>query len=491
MLDPEFIGQMLLKSGFRVWFLYLFRVIEGRKFIEEPLHTQLFQYFQDIYDGKRNRVCINIAPRSAKTTMSIYFVVFTFTNNIKSQIIYTSYSQQLLQEISSKVASILENPVYKALYPQGNITLENESINPIDDFWRDYLMEQTGKNIYSSKLIKTYAGGMCLFTSIGSAITGFGCGLRNSKKFSGLLLLDDPSKPSDIRSQVMREKTVRYFEETLLSRLNNPNTPIAIVMQRLHLEDLSGVLINKYGYEALKIPLLDDKGNCNIPSQYTPERIKELKKNNYMFSAQYMQEPIIAGGQVIKRDWFRYYPVNQQFKYKRILIAADTAMKTNEYNDYSVFIAGGVTDDNHLHILDMIRGKWEAPELEKNAVMFWNRFKRDKLTGLACNGLYIEDRVSGTSLLQRLKSLYGIPVIGVKPDADKLTRVEGVLPYLESGMIYLPENEYYGFVPEFLAEAEAFSRDMSHLHEDQIDAWVYLTREALGKTEVSILDYFM
>lgn len=491
MIDPQFIGQLLLKKGFRVWFKYLFRVIEGRQFIEEPLHTQLFQYFQDIYDGKKSRVCINIAPRSAKTTMSTYFVVYTFTQNPKSQIIYTSYSQQLLHEISAKVAGILEHPVYKALFPQGNISVENEEINPIDDFWREYLFENTGRNIYSAKLIKTYAGGMCLFTSIGSAITGFGAGLRNSKLFSGLLILDDPQKPADIRSQVMREKTVRYFEETLLSRLNNPNTPIAIVMQRLHLEDLSGILISKYNFEALKIPLLDSEGKCQIPSQYTPERIEELKRNNYMFSAQYMQEPIILGGQVIKRDWFRYYPVNQTFKYKRILIAADTAMKTKEYNDYSVFIAGGVTQDNHLHVLDMIRGKWEAPELEKNAVMFWNRFKRDKTTGIACNGLYVEDRVSGTYLIQGLKAKYGIPVIGVKPDADKLTRVEGILTYIESGMVYLPENEYYGFVPTLLSETDGFSRDMSQVHEDCVDAMVYLIQQALGKTEVSLLDYFM
>lgn len=491
MIDPQLIGKMLLKDGFRVFFLYLFKIIEGRPFIEEPLHTKLFQYFQDIYDGKITRATINIAPRSAKTTLSTYFVVFAFTNNPKSQIIYTSYSQQLLADISAKVASILEHPVYKALYPQGDITLEDESINPVDDFWRDYLMENTGRNIYTSKVIKTFAGGICLFTSMGSAITGFGAGLRNSKRFSGFLIMDDPQKPADIRSQLMREKTVRYYEETLLSRLNNPDTPIMAVMQRLHIEDLSGVLINKYHFECLKIPLLDDEGNCLIPSQYTKERIEELKHNNYMFSAQYMQQPIIQGGQVIKRDWFRYYPASQYFKYKRILIAADTAMKVKEYNDYSVFIAGGVTEENHLHVLDMVRGKWEAPDLEKQAVLFWNRFKRDEKTGLACNGLYVEDKASGVGLIQSLKAKYGIPVIGITADKDKLTRAENVLPYIESGQVYLPENEYYGFVPDLLTECEAFSRDMSQVHDDIVDALGYLIQQALGKTEVSILDYFM
>ena len=71
-------------------------------------------------------------------------------------------------------------------------------------------------------------------------------------------------------------------------------------------------------------------------------------------------------------------------------------MKTKEYNDYSVFVAGGVTHENKLHVLDVVRGKWEAPDLERVAVDIWNRFKKDTHTGVLCNGLYIEDKASGT-----------------------------------------------------------------------------------------------
>ena len=490
-IPPQLIGQKLLESGFKTFTLYLFKAIEGKSFIVEELHDKIFSYFQDIYDGKKLRVNLSLCPRSGKTTLSEFFLVYTITKNPKSNIIYTSYSASLLAEISAKIASILEHPVYKSLFPQKKTEIENISLNPINDFWKDYLFQEQGKNTYSAKIIRTYAGGVCLFNSIGASITGFGAGVRSSLKFSGFILIDDANKPADIRSQIMREKVLRYYEETLLSRLNSPQTPIINVQQRLSLEDLTGLLETKYNFDTLKVPLLDDNGHCNLPSQYTAERIEELKQNNYMFQSQYMQQPIILGGQVIRREYFRYYPTAQRFNYKRIIIAADTAMKTKEYNDYSVFMAGGITPENKLHILDMIRGKWEAPDLEKVAVEFWNRFKRDPKTGVMCNGLYVEDKASGIGLIQSLKAKYGIPVFGIKVDTDKLTKVENVLPYIEAGNVLLPESEIYSFVPDLLNECEAFTRDMSHVHDDIVDTLVYLIQEALAKTEVSLLDYFM
>ena len=491
-IDTEYLGHRLLERGFADWFRYMFRVIEGIPFTVDPIHPDLFEYCQKVYNLEVLRLNLNLPPRSAKSTLMAYLLVFAITNNPKCNIIYTSYSQALLGDISTRVMNILESPIYKAMYPHKAI-IQSEMTSPVDDFWNEYRLKETeGKsNIYTTKRIQTYAGGVCLFASIGSQITGYGCGIRNGKGFTGMLVIDDANKPADMRSQIMREKVLRYYEETLLSRLNNSNVPIVNVQQRLHVEDLSGLLIKKYNFVTLRKPLLDENGICQIPTQYTAERIKELQVNNYMFETQYQQNAIILGGQVIKRDYFQYYPTAKTYNYKRILIAADTAMKTKEYNDYSVFIAGGVTTENKLHVLDLVRGKWEAPELEKQAVIFWNKFKRDTKTGLCCNGMYIEDKASGTGLIQGLKAKYGIPVFGVKADTDKLTKVENVLPYIEAGNVLLPESENYAFVPELLNECEAFSRDMSHIHDDQVDSLAYLIQEALAKTEVSLLDYFM
>lgn len=489
--DKEFLGQELLNSGFETWFRYLFRVIEGRKFIVEPIHSDLFSTFEDIISGNTIRQNINIPPRSAKTTLAKYLIAYALTINPKCNFIYTSYSQDLLKQIARELAGILEHPVYKAMYPQYFISSEDVEADPVDEFWKDYLEKTTGKSTYTTKKIITYAGGTILFSSIGAQITGFGAGTREAKGFSGALIIDDANKPSEARSATLRDKVVRFYEETLLSRLNSSNVPIINIQQRLHVEDLSAVLEKKYNFKTLKKPLLNENGVCQIPSQYTPERIRELQANNYMFQAQFQQSPILDGGNVIKRDWFNYYPIDRTFNYRRIIIAADTAMKTKEHNDYSVFGVAGITENNHLHILDWTRGKWEAPELERMALAVWNKFKINAKTGLTCNGIYIEDKASGTGLIQGLKTKYSIPVFGVQVPADKLTRTEDTLPYIQSGYVFLPENENYGFNPALLAECEQFSRDMSHLHDDQVDTLHILIKEGLSQNVVSFLDFFM
>lgn len=488
-MNNEYLGQLLIKQGFEKWFRYLFRVLEGKPFVIEPIHNGLFEYFDKIYKSEITRLNINVPPRAGKTTLATYLLVFALTVNPKSNIIYTSFSQSLLNDVAARVRDILEHPIYKAMYPSAMV-YQDEEVNPIDDFWLEYLKKESNKNTYSSKKITTAYGGICLFSSIGSQITGYGAGIRNGKGFTGALIIDDANKPADIRSQIMRDKVVRYFEETLLSRLNKSDVPIINIQQRLHLEDLSGILQTKYNFKTLKRPLVDDNGICQLPSQYTKERIEELKVNNYMFTSQYQQEPIILGGAVIKREWFKYYNPTDRFNYNRLIITADTAMKVKEHNDYSVFIVGGITSDNKLHIIDMVRGKWEAPELKRVALELFEKYKYDEQTGVSCSGIFVEDKASGTGLIQELQRA-GTPINGLPVDKDKLTRLESVLTYISSGQVLLPYNEMYGFNPELLAECEAFTRDDSHSHDDIVDALVYCIQEALVRNNVSLLDYFM
>lgn len=288
-LNNEYIGRRLLERGFETWFKYLFRVIEGTPFICEPIHNGLFDYFDKIYKKQVTRLNINVPPRSGKTTLVKYFLVFCLTKNPKSNIIYTSYSQSLLSDVAMSIRNILEHPIYKVMYPTVN-QYEDEETKPADEFWAEYLKKENGKFAFSTKKIVTSAGGVCLFASIGSQITGYGAGQRNSTKFAGFLAIDDANKPADIYSDTLRNKVIQYYSGTLLSRLNNSKVPIINIQQRLHVEDLSGVLIKKYNYETIKRPLMVD-GVCQLPKQYDEERLNEIQLDELTFLAQYQQEP--------------------------------------------------------------------------------------------------------------------------------------------------------------------------------------------------------
>lgn len=486
-IPPDLIGQLLLESGFKDFTLYLFKAVEGKSFIVEKLHDEIFSYFQDIYDGKKKRVNLSLCPRSGKTTLSIYFLIYTLTQNPKSNIIYTSYSQSLLAEISAKVESILEHPIYKCLFPKKQAEIENIALNPINDFWKNYLFQEQGKNTYSSKLIRTYAGGVCLFSQLGASITGFGVSIRNAKKFSGFLLIDDANKPADIKSQVMRERVFRYYEETLLSRLNNSDAPIINVQQRLSLFDLTGMLEANYEFDTLKVPLLDENGNCNLPSQYTEQRIKELQVNSFMFEAQYMQNPLADKGNLIKTDWFGYYPL-QEYDYTKIVIAADTAMTVKESADYTAFIVGGVTPNGKLHIIDLVHGRFEFPELKQELVKLYNKYQYTDGIRQSCNSVVIENKASGIQLIQELQSSTCLPIIPIDVTKDKLTRVEEILDYIASGNILLPVDKSYGFNPTILNECAEFNREQTQVHDDVVDALVHIINNTIANKTITLFD---
>ena len=175
-VDKEYIGQVLLSKGFRTWFLYMFRIINGKPFIVEPIHKDMFDLFQDVLDRKVLRYNLNVPPRSAKTSCCKYLIAYAYAKNPKCNFIYTSYSQSLLADIANDIIGILEHPVYKAMYPQIDFAVENNQIQPVDEFWRDYFIsnDKEKKNIYSTKKIITYAGGVCWFASLGSQLTGVG-----------------------------------------------------------------------------------------------------------------------------------------------------------------------------------------------------------------------------------------------------------------------------------------------------------------------------
>lgn len=311
--------------------------------------------------------------------------------------------------------------------------------------------------------------------------------------------LDDPLSPEKAHSDAARETALRVLSETIPTRLVDPaNSAIVIIMQRLHERDPAGyVLAEGLGYDHLLIPMefepdrrvytgigwtdpRTDLGELMFAERFPPHVIERDKKalGSYAWAGQMQQRPAPAGGGILKSDWWRYYAALPQIAYR--VIFADTAQKTKERSDYSVFQCWGYTPTRQAVLIDQIRGKWEAPELLVQARAFWSKHSPNPGIG-SLRGMRVEDKVSGTGLIQTLRR-EGIPVTGIQRSTDKLTRVMDAAPYIESGNVLLPSNAPW--LSDFLAECSAFPNGA---HDDQIDPMCDAVAEvATGKAVPNI-----
>lgn len=321
-------------------------------------------------------------------------------------------------------------------------------------------------------------------------------GFRQANSIAGItgrrghtIGIDDPHTPEKAHSQTDREKVLRIMSETIPLRLSNPETSaIVIVMQRLHERDASGyVLAEGLGYEHLCIPMefepgrnaptcigwsdpRTEPGELMFPQRFTPAVIERDKKalGAYGWAGQMQQKPSPIGGGILKDAWWQYWrSMHPAMEYRTIY--ADTAQKTKEQNDYSVFQCWGKSRMGQAVLIDQIRGKWESPELLVQARAFWAKHHAIQGQG-TLRAMKIEDKASGTGLIQTLKR-DGIPVIGIPRAIDKTTRALDVAPLVESGNVLLPGDAPW--LSDFLAEASAFPNGA---HDDMLDPMM----DALG-----------
>jgi len=117
-----------------------------------------------------------------------------------------------------------------------------------------------------------------------------------------------------------------------------------------------------------------------------------------------------------------------------------------------------------IYLLDLVRGKWEAPELKRVALEF---IKRSRVAYPRLRALHIEDKASGTGLIQSLPSETTIAIIPIPRHVDKVTRAYDVAPHIQSGQVVVPKAAPY--TEMFLSECSSFSPEMTHLHDDQVD----------------------
>lgn len=273
---------------------YFFKKRFNRKFVIGEHHEKICEALERVYRGECTRLIINIAPRYGKTEVAVKnFIAKGLALNPAAKFIHLSYSDTLALDNSEEVKDMVQESWYRELFPEVQIKKDSKA----------------KKKWYTTK------GGGVYATSSNGQVTGFGAGKVEDEEgpeedpdemneffadweqktgFGGAIIIDDPVKPEDAHSDVRREKVNARFDSTIRNRVNSRNTPIIIIMQRLHPQDLCGyVLENEPGeWEVLSLPSIKEDGTALWPFKHTLEELNKLwKLNAAVFESQHLQNP--------------------------------------------------------------------------------------------------------------------------------------------------------------------------------------------------------
>ncbi len=424
---------------------------------------------------------ITMPPRHAKSTFStILFPAYYIAKNPSRYILSCSYNAQLAQDFGRQVRDIASQAEIGQAFPDFKMASDSRA----QDVWR------------------SDAGGAYFGVGIGGTTTG---------RPANLLIVDDPVKArEDAESATQRNKVWDFYTAALSTRLQpdaSGQLPSQIIiLTRWHPNDLAGRLMQTQDWQEgmwmhLDYPAIKTTGGLKIsridlppdhpkyikpgsgelskmsPSKrfvkeevehaLWPERfpLSELKRRERLnprdFASLYQQKPYIEGGNLIKSEWWRYYPTDlNPNTFQSLIIAADTAFKKSEQADYSVAIVAGITADGDIYIVNVERGKWDYPELRHRLITLNSLWR-----GRGLRALYIEDKASGQSIIQDLRRESGIAVVPYKVVHDKVSRVNGITPIIQGGRVFLPESAHW--LDTFIQECVSFP---SAQHDDQVDA---------------------
>jgi len=433
-------------------------------FSMSPHIEVLASKLEDCRQRKIKRLIVNLPPRSLKShAVSVSFPAWLLGHDPAAQIICASYGQELSDKHARDCRTLMASSSYRRLFSRTSLSSEKQSLS-------EFL---------------TTSQGFRMSTSIGGVLTGRG---------ADFIILDDPLKPDDALSETRRSSVNQWYDNTLLSRLNNKERGvIIIVMQRLHQDDLVGHVLDQGSWEMVSFPAIAKEDEIHLIEnafgrrrftrkigealQSERESLNTLKSirqtiGEYNFSSQYQQDPTPLEGAMVKTNWLRYYdPGSRPSRFTCILQSWDTANKSGELNDYSVGTTWGAYND-HYYLLDVFRRRLNYPELKRAVI------EQARLHETEC--ILIEDKASGTALIQDLEKdcLFGIKPYEAPPGADKILRLHAQTALFESGRVLLPNSAVW--LDEYVRELTSFPGGK---HDDQVDSTTqaldYLKRNAV------------
>ncbi len=441
----------LIRSDFLSFFERTFLTVCPGDSFKPNWHIEAIAYqLEQCRSGLKRRLIVSVPPRSGKSVLtSVAFTAWCLGHDPTVEIMHASYGRELSAKFHRDTRAAMASAWYRAAFPNTRIGTEKDS---------------------EHELVTTRRGSR-MATSLDGIVTGRGC---------DVLILDDPQKAHDAMSKAERERVIAMFDTTLSTRLNDKNTGVIVVVaQRLHVDDLVGHLLETGDWSHICIPAIAQvKEEYSLserhsfvrpvddvlhPERESFERLMEAKRQlgTMQFAAQYLQSPVPESGNLIRWEWFKpYSEVPAKRSDDKVVISIDTASKADEINDYSVatvWLVQGGFKTGRAYLTDVYRERLLFPELKRKVEAIVERHRPDALV--------IEDKGSGTSLIQVFQDHRFVRPIAFKPQDGKVTRMSHQAVKIESGRVFIPEQSPW--LGEFKAELLAFPKGK---HDDQVDS---------------------
>ncbi|MGI4881377.1 MAG: phage terminase large subunit [Janthinobacterium lividum] len=441
--------EALLRNRFAHFARGLFAVLAPGETLVWNWHLDaLCHALERVLRGEIRRLIIEVPPRSLKSVLgSVLYPAYALGRDPTAKIICASYSQDLAVKHSNDCRAVMRSERYHRLFPASAI----------------------GHGKDSETEFHTSARGYRYATSPGGTLTGRG---------ARLLILDDIMSAGEAASDARRTAIVRWYGTTAFSRLNDKKTDAVIVItQRLHVEDLPGVLRDQGDFEVLSLPAIAPvdqlvdlgygrrhrfaAGDLLHPAREPHGTLDDIRRTlgSYAFSAQYLQQPVPIEGAVVKWDWFRFHEGSLPRLDVRVVQSWDIGMSEGDNADWSVCTTW-LVDGANYHLIDITRGRWGFPELLRQVTGKARQFR--------ANTILVEDMVTGTALIQQLRAqaTSGLPLpIARKPIGSKLDRFIAETPAIEAGHVHLPPTAPW--LDDLRRELAQFPNGR---HDDQVDS---------------------
>ncbi len=430
--DIELVEQWWVEKSRRNFLAYRMFMRHGNfdhNWFVADLCVQLQQFYQDLVAGKRPVLCIQSPPQHGKSWSITDFISWITGKIPELRTIYASYSDTLGKRCNTAQQRAINSPKYKKIFPGVN------------------LAEKRGEGVKTTEHLEFFddegipTNGQFRNTTVAGSVTGESLDLG---------VIDDAVKGREQANSITwSQKIWEWFTDDFLSRFSK-KAGLLIIMTRWTTHDLIGRLKDKYKELRKKIKIVNyeaiatkDEENRRAGEALFPE----LKPIDFLMTRKeimddesweslYQGSPTVRGGNVIKDDWWGWWKQLPLIKYK--FITADTAQKDKEKNDWTDFKAWGYGEDDKIYLIDHLRAKMKAPTLRKEAEMFYKKHDtpRIQVNDPILRAMYIEDKSSGTGLIQELEAV-GCKIVEVPRITDKYFRAQDASPYIKAGRVVL------------------------------------------------------